>query len=955
MTQRLDTHDHRPRESLLDFPVNRRDALKLMAASVALGGMTACIRPPEQELLPYRDAPESQIPGKPVYYASGMPFDGDALGILIETHMGRPTKIEGNPDHPTSLGATHIYAQAAVLEVWDPDRSQTIMSGGVVQSWAAFLDVIAAGRKTREASGGAGLRVIVPLDTSPTLAEQLRVLQHRLPHAGIHVFQPLARDSVYAGSGIAFGAALEPIHHFERADVIVAFDDDFLGSPPAQVRHAREFANRRGSGGTGGIMNRLYAIEPVVSLTGAMADHRLALRASEIESAARVFARALGIDVPTAGEIDASARRWMAAAAEDVRARARTSLLVAGSRQPPAVHALVCAMNARLRNIGSTVHYVTPSVEPRDTLASLHALVTDMADGKVDTLVILGGNPVYDAPADLPFSEHLARVPLSVHLGLYANETAARCAWHIPQAHFLESWGDMRAYDGTVTLQQPAIAPLHGGHTAIELIAALNGIADARTYDLVRAYWRDRSRAADFEARWATALQRGIWPETAAPLRRPTLRANFAAQLPAPPGRADSLELVFEADPTIYDGRFANNAWLQELPKPITKLTWDNAVLLSPAHAARAGLSNGDVVALEANGRVVEGPVWTVPGLPDDSATVHLGYGRTRAGRVGDGLGSNAYGLRTTTDFSFARNVRMTKTGRRYTLATAQTEAAMHDRALVRVATLAQFSANPEFAKPVRAEAETASLYPDLPGSTYAWGMSINLDTCIGCGACTIACQAENNIPVVGKHEVLNGRIMHWIRVDRYYAQEQQEPRVYFQPVPCMHCEKAPCEVVCPVEASIHDHEGLNVQVYNRCVGTRFCSNNCPYKVRRFNWLSYAYDAPAAYAAQRNPDVTVRRRGVMEKCTYCLQRITVARIEAEKAGRRLRDGDVVTACQAVCPTEAIVFGDLNDAASRVRARKRSPLDYALLGELNTRPRTTYLAKLANPNPDLGGD
>jgi molybdopterin-containing oxidoreductase family iron-sulfur binding subunit len=582
-----------------------------------------------------------------------------------------------------------------------------------------------------------------------------------------------------------------------------------------------------------------------------------------------------------------------------------------------------------------------------------------MAAGLVDTLIMIGGNPVYNAPADRLFGTHLAKVAMSVHLSLYDDETSARCDWQIPQAHFLESWSDARAFDGTAAIQQPLIAPLYGGKSAHELLALLLGQAATNDYQTVRDFWAKNRAPAAVDAFWNEALLRGVIDGTQLPVRAVACRSDFwhaqtapgAASAPAAASDPAALELIFAPDPTVWDGRFANNAWLQELPKPLTKLTWDNAALMGPGLAARLGLANGDQIELRVQDAAVLAPVWIIPGQPDQTVAVTLGYGRTHAGHIGNGAGYDAYVLRRSDDPWHARGLQIRKTGERLELATTQHHFSMEGRRPVRTTTLADYRRDPALATADENRPQP-SMYAPVAGDGYAWAMSINLDACTGCSACTIACQAENNIPVVGKKEVLRGREMHWIRVDRYYEGEAEQPRTHFQPVPCMHCEQAPCEVVCPVEATVHDSEGLNLQVYNRCIGTRFCSNNCPYKVRRFNFLQYSDEDTESLKAQRNPEVTVRMRGVMEKCTYCVQRITDARIEAEKGNRRLTDGEVVTACQAACPTGAILFGDLNDPDSRVRKIKASPLDYALLSELNTRPRTTYLAKVGNPNPEL---
>jgi MoCo/4Fe-4S cofactor protein with predicted Tat translocation signal len=938
-------------------PVSRRRFLQLMGASLALAGVGACTRSPVEKIMPYVRQPEEIVQGVPLFFATAMPFSGFGYGVLAESHMGRPTKIEGNPQHPASLGATDAFGQASVLTLYDPDRAQVITHTGMIRTWGAFVAALNGALDEQRTSAGRGLRVLTETVTSPTLAQQLRTVLERFPAARWHQFEPAGSDASLAGARLAFGEDLHTQYHFERADVILALDADFLAGGPGALRYARDYATRRRVWEGQQTMNRLYAVESTPSITGSMADHRLSLRSSAVASIARAVAQELG----TLGEgaavpapMPAAYGRWISAVADDLRQHQGSSIVIAGEQQPPAVHALAHAMNYVLGNIGKTVVYTAPvEAAPVSQMASLRELVRDMEAGVVDLLVILGGNPVYTAPADLHFAQHLVKVPLRVHLSLFDDETSALCHWHIPKTHFLESWGDIRAYDGTVTIIQPLIAPLYAGRSAHEVLAALLGQPDGRSYDIVRGYWRSQDAGEDFERFWRTALHDGRIAGTALePRPVDGLRltpADIEPTAPAPPG----LELVFRPDPTIWDGSFANNGWLQELPKPLTKLTWDNAALISPNTAQRLGLATADLVELRYRGRSVHAPVWVMPGHADEAVTVSLGYGRWRAGRIGTGLGFNAYALRTSDTPWFGGGLEVHKTGRRYQLATTQGHFRMEGRNLVRAATLEEYLAHPGFAHALGHEpAPGQTLYPlwEYPG--YAWGMAIDLSTCIGCSACVIACQAENNIPVVGKGEVARGREMHWLRIDRYYKGNLDVPETCYQPVLCMHCETAPCEVPCPVAATVHSHEGLNEMVYNRCVGTRYCSNNCPYKVRRFNFFQYAdYDTPVLKLLQ-NPDVTVRSRGVMEKCTYCVQRINAGRSRAQQEGQPIRDGEVVTACQAACPTEAIIFGNINDPNSRVAKMKATPLNYGILTELNTRPRTTYLAQLRNPNPEL---
>ncbi len=936
--------------------VSRREFLRLMGASLALAGLTACTRQPDEKIVPYVRAPEEIVPGEPLFFATAMPLGGFATGVLVESHMGRPTKVEGNPQHPASLGATDAFAQASVLTLYDPDRSQVVTNRGRISTWDAFLGAVSPELERQRTSKGAGLRVLTETVTSPTLAQQLRALRARFPLATWHRYEPIARDSVRAGARLAFGQDVDTHYRFDSADVILALDADFLGCGAASLRYARDFAAKRRVRAGQARMNRLYAVESTPSITGAIADHRLPMGAGEIEGVARGVARGLGMQGVSPGATAASRAdaEWTAAVVRDLKRHRGSSIVVAGEPQPPGVHALTHAVNDLLGNVGNTVTYTDPvEANPVGHVESLRELAREMEAGRVEVLVILGGNPVFTAPADILFAEHLSKVGFRVHVSLYDDETSARCHWHIPEAHYLESWGDARAYDGTVTILQPLIAPLYNGKSSHELLAALLGQPGRSSYEIVRDYWKGRRQSGDFEQFWRTTLHDGVMAGTALPAKRVSLR-RVATKPPSNPPSAASPgpAIVFRPDPTIFDGRFANNGWLQELPKPLTKLTWDNTALVSPVGAERLGLSNGDVVELHFQGRAVRAPIWIMPGQAEDAVTVHLGYGRTRAGRVGTGAGFNAYAIRTAGSPWFGSGLEIRKTGERYPLASTQHHHSMEGRHLVRVGTQEEFRKTPDFAQKMAHDpAPGLTLYPPHPYEGYAWGMAIDLSACIGCNACVVACQAENNIPVVGKAQVTRGRAMHWLRIDRYYAGSLDNPETYHQPVLCMHCEDAPCEIVCPVAATVHSDEGLNEMVYNRCVGTRYCSNNCPYKVRRFNFLQYAdYDTPSLKLL-RNPDVTVRTRGVMEKCTYCVQRISAARIQANKEDRPIRDGEIITACQAVCPTEAIVFGNINDLGSRVARLKAEPLSYGLLTELNTRPRTTYLARLSNPNPD----
>jgi MoCo/4Fe-4S cofactor protein with predicted Tat translocation signal len=932
--------------------VSRRGFLKVMGASLGLAGMTGCVKLPLEPIVPYVRQPEDVIPGRPQYYATAVTLGGYANPVLVESHLGRPTKIEGNDLHPASQGGTDIFTQASLLGIYDPDRSQTVTSMGDVRSWQAFLGAIRGPLTAQRALQGSGIRILTTTVTSPTLADQLRGFQKLYPQAKWHVYEPVNRDNVLEGAKMAFGQPVETRYDFTKADVIVSLDADFLYAGfPGNVKYIRDFASRRNPDGN---MNRLYAIESTPSATGAKADHRLPVRVSHIEMLAQSLTSAQGSEY-----ID----RLIA---DDLQTHQGASIVIAGDHLSPVVHALTHAINAKLGNVGKTVFYTDPvDANPINQAESLKELVADMQAGKVSLLIILGGNPVYDAPADLKFGEILksGNVPLRVHHGLYQDETAELCQWHVPTTHELESWGDARAYDGTVSIIQPLIAPLYNGKSSIEFVALLSGQAEVSGYDLVRAYWQQQHKGADFEQFWRKSLHDG-WIEGTA-FQPKSVTAKSASPPEAKPADANAVELNIRRDPTIYDGRFSNNGWLQELPKPMTKLTWDNAILVGPKMAERLQLATKDVVDLEVDGKKVTGAVWIQAGHPDNAVTVTLGYGRRRAGRVGTEQGFNAYELRTSSNPWIVSGVKITKTGAIYELASTQGMQSMdtpdgEHRPLVREAGLEKYKKHPNFANEEEGSpAREETLYPnyDYQNFDYQWGMAIDLNKCVGCNNCILACQSENNIPVVGQHQTLLGRHMHWLRVDVYYEGDRDNPKAFFQPVPCMQCENAPCEVVCPVAATSHSTEGLNDMVYNRCVGTRYCQNNCPYKVRRFNFLLFQDWETPQYKMMRNPDVSVRSRGVMEKCTYCVQRINERRIDTETAtvreGKDVRIGDELqTACQQSCPANAIVFGNINDPNSAVSKWKAQPRNYSLLGELNTRPRTTYLAEVKNPNPEL---
>jgi len=961
-------------------PVSRRGFLKLMSASLALAGLSACTKQPDEAIVPYVQQPEELIPGVPQYYATARPSGLGAQPLLVKSHMYRPIKVEGNPEHRASQGATDVYSQGSVLDVYDPDRSQNITYLGEARTWGDFLGAFREAAGGEKANGGVGLRFLTETVTSPTLAAQFRDVLRQYPQAKWYQYEPVNRDAARAGARMAFGQYVDAQYQLAAADVIVSLDADFLGGGhfPNFVKLAADFAGRRKLDGKP--MNRLYVVESQMTSTGGKADNRLPLRASDVEQFAGALAAAVGAGGNGVVEGD-YAKRFLNALAAELRGAAGRCVVIPGEQQSPVVHALAAAMNQALGNVGKTVIY-TDTVEPVPTeqMLGIRELANDMKAGRVSMLVILGGNPVFNAPADVDFKGGMAKVRTRIQLSTYKDETTRHCHWHVPMAHYLESWSDARAFDGTVSVVQPLMEPLYAGRTAHDILGALSETPGQTSYDLVKAYWQSQGRN---DAAWKRALHDGFIAGTAFPAKTVTARAP---QVPASRPK-NELEIVFRPDPTIFDGRYINNGWLQELPKPVTKLTWDNAVVMSYHYAAANNYHDQQKVEITVAGRKVQGGVKIVAGHPDGSLTVHMGYGNAYTGRVGTGTGFNVYALRGS-DAPNVAAASLAGVEGKWRLAVTQHHHLIDERkiidgdlqkgqsltgehavgrGMVRSALLSEYEKNPNFAN----EGMFHPPDPDMTlfgengysswtqdpskASEHQWGMTIDMNSCVGCNTCVVACVAENNIPVVGKEEVLMGRAMHWLRIDAYFQAAPSDvanPRLFFQPVPCMQCENAPCEPVCPVAATVHSPEGLNNMVYNRCVGTRYCSNNCPYKVRRFNFLLYADFETESLMGVRNPDVSVRSRGVMEKCTYCVQRINQARIQAEKQNRKVRDGEIETACQQACPTDAIVFGDIRDPNSRVSKLKAQQRNYAMLAELNTRPRTTYIASVINPNMQL---
>ncbi|MCB2204541.1 TAT-variant-translocated molybdopterin oxidoreductase [bacterium] len=956
--------------------MNRRTFMTLMGASVALAGLTSCRRP-EEDIVPYVSRPEEVTPGNILRYATSMPLGCESASVLVDSREGRPVKVTGNGKNASTGSATSVWANASILELYDPDRSQFTLAAGQKAWLQAFIDAWVPLHAAHLAGAGKGLALLLQPFASPTLARLVEEFRGAFPEATVVSYAPVNDSNVLAGSTLAFGRPLRPRYDFARADVVLALDADFLGTEFDALANARAFAARRTARNGKADMNRLYIVEPTLTQSTSLSDHRLRLSAGQIPAftaalAAELNAQGLPLPstlmsaLPAAGGFNA---KWLRAVAADLLANRSRSLLIAGRGQSPAVHAVVAAINEALGNAGSTVRYAADQYAMEADPAALVTLTAAMKQGEVETLVMLGGNPAFTAPADLDFRTAMDEVKTTVYCGLHSDETAMAASWHVPLRHYLEAWGDVSSLHGHLGVIQPLIDPLYqDGMSDVELLSLLTTGAAAKGYDLVRATWN--TMPGMNEKTWRGVLHEGIHPLEVA-LEAPAVNADAVAaaidanqfQLPAP-GSA-SMEIVYRISPAVHDGRYANNGWLQEFPDPITKLTWDNAALISRATAEELGVKDGDLLRLSIGGHEAPMPVWTLPGQADYTVTVTLGYGRRHAGRIGTGVGFNSYRLRRSDAMHFDRGVQLGTPFADYKLACVQDHHGLdlEDMArtgiqerlpqIYREGTVEEYEKHPDFPAEKVEMLPLRNMWDDHTyNEGHQWGMSIDLNACIGCGSCTVACQSENNIPIVGKEQVLNGREMHWIRIDRYYKGDEDNPEMRVMPVACHHCEMAPCEQVCPVAATSHDEEGLNVMTYNRCIGTRYCSNNCPYKVRRFNFYNYTKDLPEVAKMSQNPDVTVRFRGVMEKCTYCTQRITRAKIDAKREGRELVDGDITTACEDACPTSAIVFGDINDAESRVAKIKQEERTYGLLAEFNLRPRTSFLARLRNPNPAL---
>jgi molybdopterin-containing oxidoreductase family iron-sulfur binding subunit len=950
-------------------PVSRRGFMKLMGASLALAGLAGCTKQPDEPIYPYVKAPEDLVLGKPMYFATAHPFSTGAVPLLVKSDEFRPIKIDGNPEHAYNQGGSDPYTQGALLDLYDPDRQQHVTYRGESREWAEFAQALRM--KAAASKDGTGLYFLSATLTSPTLARQWKALQAAYPKATLVQYDPAA-----AGTAIAQGTNVQ--YALDDADVIVSLDADFLSGASFPGFHAlvREYAKRRKDPNH---LNRLYSIESTPTTTGLKAEHRLGLRASEIPAFTAELAGALGVAGanPPAYAWTGEQTKFLAALVKDLKANAGKSVVIPGLYQDPSVAELALAINSALGNLGKTAFVAPDSANPlpSDQLGDFKALVADLNAGKVDWLVILNTNPIYDAPADLNFADAFNKANIVALLGSHYDETGQQSHWYIPAAHFLEAWTDARAYDGTVSIVQPLIDPLYGGKTAHHVFQSLLDEPMLSPYDAVRETWKTAIKG-DFETGWRKALHQGWIDGTAYDkTAKAAAIAAFHGSVPTPTSK-DSIEIIFRPDPTIYDGRWSNVGWLQELPKPVTNLSWDNAAILSGATLTRLGLEEDDIVELSVGNGRVKAPVIVAPGHPDNSVTVYLGYGREFAGRVGSGAGFNAYLIRNTWAPFYATGgirkldgkwgIAITKShfqdhrsklfgGQGTGNNSLEADEALGPRGIIRYATLDEFKANPNFANEGEGRAKTemdTSLFPNWQYNENAWGMSIDMNSCTGCNACIVSCYAENNIAVVGKQQVRIGRNMQWLRIDTYFEGDLAAPRAHFQPMACQHCENAPCEQVCPVGATVHTPEGLNTMVYNRCVGTRYCSNNCPYKVRRFNFLLFSDYETESLKLMRNPDVSVRSRGVMEKCSYCVQRINAAKIETDKDNRPIRDGEVVTACQQACPASAITFGNLNDKTSRVAQLRGDERSYQVLADQNTRPRTTYVAAVLNPNQEL---
>jgi molybdopterin-containing oxidoreductase family iron-sulfur binding subunit len=958
---KCNSQDGRASNGQLDGRHTRRSLLTWAGSAAALSMLPACRRPVEK-IIPSAARPEQVVPGNPLHYATAVALMGNAVGLLVETHEGRPTKVEGNPRHPESSGASSSFLQASVMQLYDAERSRTAAFRGQAKEWAVVSSMLTQLVQTAKQDGGASFGVLTSDHRSPTLAYLLDELRKALPEMRVCSYEPFDRGEIHAGCELVFGRRLEPLYSYDKADVVALFDADPLGLEGSPLRAARQWAARRMPESTK--MNRWYAVESSLSITGSVADHRLVCDDSRVKGMLCALAlelQQLGVfqvdttmtTVLTAWSktVDESCRLGLRAMAQDLANHRGSSLIVAGGRQPPAVHALAQALNAALGNQGATVKYVRCCDASAQGLAGLKELSSRMASGSIRHLMMLGCNPVLEVPRDLAFGERIKGLQTSIHVGLSRDETASVSDWHINQAHAFESWGDVVSEDGTASIVQPMIAPLFDGHTFIDVVLSLLGRQES-TYDTVRKFWQKRLGTVDFERAWRRSLHDGVVADTAYAVEVPTAEPQkVASALESPPTDvAPGYELSFVPDHHVYDGRYVNNAWLHELPEPFTKVTWGNAARISTALARKYELSDGDLLALGSGRARIHVPIVIARGQATNTISLTLGQGRAACAPIARHVGYDAYPLRLVDSPFVSKCDFIERHPGHVALPRTQEQFNMLGRAPVRVALESQLTAVSSD-PPLRPALSNPAAR--LRGVHRAWAMSIDLTKCIGCNACAVACQAENNVPVVGVDGVRRGRHMHWMRVDRYFEGRETDVHAYAQPVVCQQCEKAPCETVCPAGATSHSPDGLNDMVYNRCVGSRYCENNCPFKVRKFNYFEYWGVVDNTRRMQLNPDVTVRSRGVMEKCTFCVQRINAATNKAKRNGSaHIEDGAVVAACEQACPTGAIVFGDLLDPRSRVAGASSGQRAYRLLDELAIDPRVFYLVSVRNPNPEF---
>ena len=945
--------------SEMDNDWSRRNFMTLMGASMAMAGLAGCRRPKEK-IVPYVKPPEEVIPGIARQYATTIPFSTSAYGIVVESHEGRPTKIEGNKMHPSSNGSSNALIQASILGLYDPDRSQKVLEKGKEKEFADFLTFWAEKYNVYRTNNGDGLAVVSESFSSPTMAQLKKSFEKVYPKALWATYEPVSDANIFDGLKIATDEDVRPIYDYSKAKVILSIDSDFTQTESENINANAGFAAGRNLDDEHSEMNRLYMVESAFSSTGASADHRMVLKQKEIYDF--VLGLAKGLHVPNLESVNVvvpnQAQAWLGALVDDLRANQGQSLVVAGRRMPKEIHALVCGINDVLKNNGNTVRYTNLTDVSVSNISDLQMLTEKMRAGSVSTLLVLGGDPIYNTPSDMKFASAMKKVETVIHTGLYNDATGKQATWHIPASHYLEYWSDARSADGTVSVVQPLIAPLFDGKSPVEILNLFNNGEMLSGHDIVQETLKPMI-SGGFDKGWKRVLHDGLLAGSKTNENSVNYKSGRVADyVVSMDVAASETEIIFAASPAVYDGRFANNGWLQELPDTVTRVAWDNVAQVSKKTADKLGFVSEDLITLTVNGAEVSMPLWVVPGTADDVVIVALGYGRKGIGRVAEDAGHDVYPLRTSSTMDFASGVVIAGTGRKYEIANVQDHWSMEERPIIREATKDYYAQHPEFAPHAVHHPPLESMWEEFKyDKGYQWGMAIDLTTCTGCNACTIACQSENNIPIIGKQEVRNGREMHWIRVDRYFAgdvNDSSSVEMVHQPVACHHCELAPCEQVCPVAATVHDDEGLNTMVYNRCIGTRYCSNNCPYKVRRFNFFNFTKETPEIVKMAMNPDVTVRSRGVMEKCTYCVQRISKAKIEAKKDDRRIKDGEVVAACQQACPANAIAFGDLMDKESEIVRIKQRNRNYALLGELNVRPRTTYLAKIRNKNKNMPG-